>query len=71
MSAKGNAINSEAALCRSLLRGVGVCVGAHRFRPLANFAKNLFIVVNCSEHRCLYYDMHEYHCATQIIALAL
>ena len=37
MNAKGNAINSEAALWRSLLRGSVSLRDCQRFRPLATF----------------------------------
>jgi len=53
MSAKGNAINSEADLWRSLLRGSGSLSGCQRFRPLANFVKMLEQVNNHSNfHFC-------------------
>ena len=58
MSAKGNAINSEAALWRSLLRGGGRLLWDSAFLGLmANFVKNLFIDVSLGRTPLLYYDL--------------
>jgi len=57
MSAKGNGINSEAALCRSLLRGWALAGMAIVLGLMANFLKNLFIDVSLGRTPLLYYDL--------------